>query len=102
MDGDAFSPPGAGYVPTVSEFTFVIEGRGLGSALAEMERSEEIKVLGPHISTYYPGSGADGERMVVVATALDVGGAEELLWHYLGPSSNYAVSVDLRARQGAT
>ncbi len=86
----------------MSDFTFVIEGRGMGSALAEMERSETIRVLGPHISTYYPGSGADGERIVVVASALDVDAAEELLWNYLGPSSNYAVSVDLRARQGAT
>jgi hypothetical protein len=85
----------------MSEFTFVVEGRGLGSALAEMKRSDTVKVLGPHISTYYPGSGADGERMVVVATARDADAAEELLWDYLGPSRNYAVSVDLRARQGA-
>ena len=28
--------------------------------------------------------------------------AEDLLWDYLGPSSNYAVSVDLRTRQRAT
>ena len=86
----------------MSEFTFVVEGRGLGSALAEMERSDAVRVLGPHISTYYPGSGADGERMVVVATARDVDSAEQLLWNYLGPSRNYAVSVDLRARQRAT
>lgn len=86
----------------MTEFTFVIEGRGLGSALAEMERSDEVRVLGPHISTYYPGSGADGERIVVTATARNVGAAEDLLWDYLGPSSNYAVSVDLRTRQRAT
>ncbi len=83
----------------MGDFTFVIEGRGLGSALAEMERSDAVRVLGPHISTYYPGSGADGERMVVVATARDAQAAEEVLWDYLGPRSNYAVSVDLRARQ---
>ena len=86
----------------MTEFTFVIEGRGLGSALAEMERSDEVRVLGPHISAYYPGSGADGERIVVAATARNVGAAEDLLWNYLGPNSNYAVSVDLRTRQRAT
>ncbi len=86
----------------MTEFTFVIEGRGMGSALAEMERSDQVRVLGPHISTYYPGSGADGERIVVAATARNILAAEELLWDYLGPSSNYAVSVDLRARQGAS
>jgi len=85
----------------VSEFTFVIEGRGLGSALAEMERSDLVRVLGPHIARR-PGAGVDGERMVVVATARDPEAAEELLWGYLGPSRNYAVSVEMRSKQAAT
>ena len=86
----------------MSEFTFVIEGRGLGSALAEMKRSDSVRVLGPHISTLRPGAGPDGERMVVVATARDPEAAEELLWDYLGPSRNYAVSVEMRSKQTAT
>jgi hypothetical protein len=86
----------------VSEFTFVIEGRGLGSALAEMERSDSIRVLGPQIGTRRPGGGLVDERMVVVATARDPEAAEELLWDYLGPSRNYAVSVEMRSKQAAT
>jgi hypothetical protein len=86
----------------VSEFTFVIEGRGLGSALAEMERSDVVRVLGPQMSTRRPGAGPEGERMVVVATASDPDAAEKLLWGYLGPSRNYAVSVEMRSKQATT
>jgi hypothetical protein len=86
----------------VSEFTFVIEGRGLGSALAEMGRSDSIRVLGPQIGTRRAGGGPVEERMVVVATARDPEAAEELLWDYLGPSRNYAVSVEMRSKQAAT
>ena len=85
----------------MSEFTFVIEGRGLGSALAEMERSDSVRVLGPQIDTRRPGAGSAGERIVVAATASDPEAAEELLWDYLGPSRNYAVSVEMRSRQAA-
>ncbi len=85
----------------MSEFTFVIEGRGLGSALAEMERSDFVAVLGPHIARG-PGAGPAAERMVVVATARDCEAAEELLWEYLGPSRNYAVSVEMQSQQAAT
>jgi hypothetical protein len=80
----------------VGYFTFVIEGKGLGSALAEMDRSDGIRVLGPHISTYYPGSGANGERMVIAVEADTAEAGEDRLWGYLEPESAFAISADLR------
>ncbi len=77
-------------------FTFLIEGRGLGVALAEMERSDEVRVIGPHIGRHFSADPkADEERIVVTARAETVAAAQELLWAYLQPESNYAVSVGL-------
>lgn len=68
--------------------------------MAEMGRSDEVRVLGPHLDNPRLRTGTDLERMVIVARAGSVEAAEDLLWDYMGPQSNYAVSVKLRESLG--
>jgi hypothetical protein len=47
----------------------IVEGKALEPALREMERSPDIRVIGPHISTRYPGAGIKGMRIAVKVRA---------------------------------
>lgn len=78
-------------------FSYLIEGRGLGPALAEMERSGRVRVLGPKISRR-PFAGSDGkrERMMVTVEADSVQAGRDFLWEYL-QKGHHAVHSDLRA-----
>jgi hypothetical protein len=81
-------------------FHYVIEGRGLGSALAEMDRSGRVRVIGPHINAAHGASG-DRQVMMVAVEAESPGAGEELLWGYLEPRNQYAISTALRQRRWA-
>lgn len=64
-------------------FEVIVEGKALEPALREMERSPDIKVLGPHISTRYPGSGVEGMRIAVKVRADSPAEASSLVRRYL-------------------
>jgi CO/xanthine dehydrogenase Mo-binding subunit len=79
-------------------FHYLIEGRGLGSALAEMDRSDRVRVIGPHINAGF-GSAGDRQVMTVAVEAETASAGEELLWGFLEPRSQYAISTALRRRR---
>ncbi len=79
-------------------FSFLIEGRGLGPALAEMERSGRVHVLGSKMDRRpFAGSRRDGERMMVTVEAESVQAGRDFLWDYLQGKGHYAVHSDIRA-----
>ena len=61
----------------------IVEGKALAPALREMERSPDIKVLGPHISTRHPGAGVEGMRIAVRVRADSPAEASGLVRRYL-------------------
>ena len=69
----------------------MIEGKGLEPALRQMERSDAIRVLGPHISAHYPGAEVDGMRVAVKVRAASTTEARDLVRSYLPPDGNYIV-----------
>lgn len=69
----------------------IVEGRGLEPMLREMDRSLDIRVIGPHISREYPGAGVDGERIAVAVRADNAVEACDLVRSYLPPDGNYTI-----------
>ena len=69
----------------------IIEGKGLEPALREMERSPDIKVIGPHICGRNPGAGTPGMRIAVRVNADTPAEARELLRRYLPADGNYVI-----------
>lgn len=61
----------------------IVEGKALEPALREMERSPDIRVIGPHISTRYPGSGVEGMRIAIAVRADSAADARERVRRYL-------------------
>jgi hypothetical protein len=79
-------------------FTFLIEGRGLGPALADMERSGRVRVLGSKLDRRtFAGTHGDRERMMLMVEAESVRAGRDFLWDYLQGKGHYAVHSDLRA-----
>ncbi len=71
----------------------IVEGKGLEPALREMERSPDIKVIGPHISTRYPGSGVDEMRMAIAVRADTAAEAREMVRRYLPEGTSVRASL---------
>lgn len=71
----------------------VIEGEDLQPLLREMEESGLVRVLGPHISRYYPGAGINGSRMSVKVTSDTPQEARELIWRFLPDDGDYTVRM---------
>ncbi len=69
----------------------IVEGKGLEPMLRQMERSPDIRVIGPHISGHYPGAGVNGQRFAIAVAAEDAAEARELVSHYLPPDGNYTI-----------
>ena len=79
-------------------FSFLIEGRGLGPALAEMERSGRVHVLGSTMDRRtFAGTHGDRQRMIVTVEAESVQAGNDFLWGILEGKGNYAIHSDLRA-----
>ena len=69
----------------------IVEGKGLEPLLREMERSPAIRVIGPHISSHYPGAQVHGQRIAVRVKADTAAEARELVRRYLPPDGNYSI-----------
>jgi hypothetical protein len=74
---------------------FVIEGRGLESAFREMERSDAIRVLGPHITTRERGNDVETMRITVQVAVDNPREARDLILSYLPPDGRYRVRPSL-------
>ncbi len=74
-------------------FELIVEGKALEPALREMDRSPDIKVLGPHISTRYPGAGVEGMRIAVRVRAHSPAEASSLVRSYLPESCKVRPSL---------
>jgi hypothetical protein len=83
--------PGVRRFLAVARFNLVIEGKGLKPALEEMEKSGEVRVLGPHISRYYPGAGVNGSRMVVKVESDNAAEAREVVRGYLPADGDFTI-----------
>ena len=73
----------------------IVEGKDLAPILREMERSPAINVIGPHISSQYPGAQVDDKRVAVKVNAGSAGEARDLIATYLPPHGGYAISPAL-------
>ncbi len=73
----------------------IVEGKNLAPMLREMERSPAIRVIGPHISSRYPGAQVDDKRIAVRVAADTAAEARELVGSYLPPDRNYVVRPSL-------
>ena len=69
----------------------IVEGRNLAPMLREMERSPAIRVIGPHISSRYPGAQVDDKRIAVRVAADTAADARDLVRRYLPPDGSYVV-----------
>ena len=69
----------------------IVEGKGLEPMLRQMERSPFIRVIGPHISSRYPGAQVNGQRIAVRVNAASAGEARDLVRHYLPPDGGYTI-----------
>ena len=63
--------------------------------LREMERSPVITVIGPHISSRYPGPQVDVKRMAVRVAADTAAEARALVRRYLPPDRSYSIGPAL-------
>ena len=71
----------------------VIEGEGLQPHLREMEESGRVRVLGPHISRHYLGSGINGMRMSVKVDSDSPAEARRLILDFLPPDGDFTVRL---------
>lgn len=69
----------------------IIEGKGLEPVLREMERSHEIRVIGPHISSRHPVAQKEGRLVAVRVNATDVAEAREIVRRYLPPGGGHSI-----------
>jgi len=69
----------------------IIEGKGMESMLREMERSPEISVIGPHISSRHPGTEAEVMRIAVRVKAKDPAEAREIVRRFLPPDGGHSI-----------
>jgi hypothetical protein len=73
----------------------IVEGKGMEPMLREMERSPDIRVIGPHISSRYLGAGVEGQRTVIRVKAEDAAEAREIVRRYLPPDSGHIIKPAL-------
>ncbi len=71
----------------------IVEGKALEPALREMERSPDIRIIGPHISARYPGAGVEGMRIAVAVRAESAGEARDLVRRYLPEGCSVRASL---------
>ena len=69
----------------------ILEGERLEPVLREMDRSPAIRVIGPHVSWQFPGSGATGQRITIRVAVKTAAEARELVRSYLPADGDYSI-----------